>query len=128
MTTQILIVDDNADAADSLAMLLRLAGFRCTVAYTATEAMTVARQHEHAVAILDIGLPDMTGYELVQRLRAARSDDDLIVVALTGYGSEQDKQQAIRAGFDLHVTKPARIEVLADALQVALARRPENRA
>jgi CheY-like chemotaxis protein len=123
MSAQVLIVDDNADAADSLAMLLRLEGFRCTVVYSAAEALSLARQHEHSVAILDVGLPDMTGYELAKQLRAVRSTNDLFIVALTGYGSDKDKQQATLAGFDLHVTKPARIEVLAAALEGAVSRR-----
>jgi CheY-like chemotaxis protein len=123
MSTQVLIVDDNADAADSLALLLQLEGYRCTVAYSASEALAHAH-HRHAAAILDVGLPDMTGYELVRRLRAVSSDDELFVVALTGYGSDKDKEQATLAGFDLHITKPARIDALAEALDRALARGP----
>lgn len=102
---RVLVVDDNADAADSLAQLLKLNGHETLAVYGALEALECASTFRADIAVLDIGLPEMDGYELARRLRATRSD--LVLIALTGYGQPEDVQRAQEAGFDVHLTKPA---------------------
>jgi CheY-like chemotaxis protein len=102
---RILIVDDNADAADSLARLLHLNGHEALAVYGAREALDRAGTFGADIVLLDIGLPEIDGYELARRLRAARSDQ--VLIALTGYGQTEDIQSAQEAGFNAHLTKPA---------------------
>jgi signal transduction histidine kinase/ActR/RegA family two-component response regulator len=103
---RVLVVDDNADSATTLADALAAAGHELRVAFTAAEALAVAEAFQPQVAILDIGLPDMDGYQLAARLRQRR-DWRGRLVALTGYGQAADKEKARAAGFDRHFTKPA---------------------
>ncbi|MFC0253295.1 hybrid sensor histidine kinase/response regulator [Massilia consociata] len=110
----VLLVDDNGDAAAATAELLRHMGHTVRVAGTATEAIAQAGVRAPDVAILDIGLPDMDGYALAARLREGQPG--LRLVALTGYGQQADVAQALGAGFDLHLTKPATLEELGRAL------------
>lgn len=104
----ILIVDDNEAAADSLSQLLQHNGHLTQVAYDAPEALSLCEGYEPSVALLDIGLPTMDGYELARRLRQ-RFGNGIALVALTGYGQAEDKQKAKEAGFDDHLTKPVSI-------------------
>lgn len=101
---RILIVDDNVDAADSLARLLAFLGHETQTAYTAHEGSQRLATFAPDVALLDIGLPDLNGYELARQFRTITASTSLI--ALTGYGTEQDRQQSAEAGFDHHLTKP----------------------
>jgi PAS domain S-box-containing protein len=103
---RVLVVDDNRDAAESLGMLLRLSGCEVEVAFSGATAIEVVEQFEPDVVILDIGMPGMDGYETVRRLRAGRRGKDMLLVALTGWGQKEDKQRALEAGFDEHLTKP----------------------
>jgi PAS domain S-box-containing protein len=103
----VLVVDDSADAADSLAMLLELEGHEVTTAYTAATALETAERVQPDVAFIDIGLPTMDGYEVARRLRANERCRAIKLVALTGYGQPEDRDQARRAGFDHHLVKPA---------------------
>lgn len=102
---RILIVDDNADAANSVAELLRMWGHEVALAYDGYTGLEVARTFEPDVALLDIGLPAMNGYELAKQLKAA-NPEDLFLIALTGYGQPGDIKTAKEAGFDMHVVKP----------------------
>jgi PAS domain S-box-containing protein len=104
---RVLIVDDSADAADSLAMLLELEGHEVTTAYSATAGLEVAERLQPDVAFIDIGLPQMDGYEVARRLRASNQGREIRLVALTGYGQPEDRDEARRAGFDHHLVKPA---------------------
>lgn len=104
---RVLVVDDNADAADSLAALLQLLGHRVRVAHSGAEALQTVGSFHPDVGVLDIGLPGMTGYELAGRLRADLAGDPLTLIALTGYGQAEDRVRARDAGFDHHLTKPA---------------------
>lgn len=113
----ILLVDDNRDAADPLAMLLEFEGHRVLVAYSGQEALRQAEQQRFEVAILDIGLPDMDGYTLARRLRAMPQQSAVRLVAVTGYGTAEDKARAHDAGFDQHITKPIDCDLLLDELQ-----------
>jgi signal transduction histidine kinase/ActR/RegA family two-component response regulator len=105
--TRVLLVDDNEDAADAGALLLSQIGHDVRVAHTATAALAVFPHYAPAVAILDIGLPDMDGYALAAALRKQQGGAPLRLVALTGYGQKTDIDRAGQAGFDLHLTKPA---------------------
>ncbi|RYZ06126.1 MAG: PAS domain-containing hybrid sensor histidine kinase/response regulator [Myxococcales bacterium] len=115
---RVLLVDDNQDAADTLAELLEDCGYSCSVAYDGPSALEAARRFQPSVAILDIGLPVMDGYELAQRLRSEHSAVRL--VALTGYGQEKDRRAAREAKFDRHLMKPAEPERLRQVLSELL--------
>ncbi|RPI59143.1 MAG: response regulator [Lysobacterales bacterium] len=104
---RVLVVDDSTDAADSLAMLLALEGHQVTTAYSAAAALETAERLQPEIAFIDIGLPQMDGYEVARRLRASDRCRAMRLVALTGYGQPGDRAQARRAGFDHHLIKPA---------------------
>jgi DNA-binding response OmpR family regulator len=104
---RILIVDDNRDAAESLAMCLDLDGHQTHRAHDGESALAVASEFQPQAAILDIGLPGMNGYELARCLRRqANSDPPPILIAVTGWGTEDDRRRTQEAGFDLHLVKP----------------------
>ncbi len=115
----ILIVDDNLDAARSLAALLGGSGHRVTVSADAKGALEVPEDRIPRVFILDIGMPTMDGYELARRLRARPATAAAILIALTGYGHASDRELALSAGFDHHFVKPVPMEKLAAALAAA---------
>ncbi|WP_229223424.1 ATP-binding protein [Duganella sp. sic0402] len=106
---QLLLVDDNIDAALSGAALLQLLGHEVRIAHSAAEALSAVRREMPQVAILDIGLPDMSGYELAAAIRQEPGGDQVRLVALTGYGQKEDVARAYDAKFDLHLTKPASV-------------------
>jgi PAS domain S-box-containing protein len=103
---RILVVDDHADAAESLAMILRLDGHDVRVAHDGPEALGVAQSHLPHLAFLDIGMPGMDGYELCRRMRAQPALREVLLVALTGWGQEEDRRRSREAGFDRHLVKP----------------------
>lgn len=113
---RVLVVDDNVDAATSLADVLRDGGNEVRVAHDGAGALVSADAFGPTVAFIDIGLPGMDGYEVARRLRAGHPATELRLIALTGYGQEGDVQRARRAGFDAHLVKPADMEHLAAAL------------
>jgi len=106
----VLVVDDNVDAADLLDIMLRTAGHRVTASHGPLEALEALANLEPEVAILDIGLPVMDGYELGAKIRARAPGCRLI--ALTGYGQREDRARSVAAGFDAHLVKPVKIEAL----------------
>lgn len=103
---RILVVDDNRDAADSLAALLRSHGHSVAVVHEGTEGIEHARLEQPEIIFLDIGLPGMDGYEVCRTLRAARVEDTTQIYALTGYGQDRDRERAREAGFNAHFVKP----------------------
>ena len=103
---RILVVDDNTDAAESLAILLRLKGHEVRVAFEGASAIVTAREFHPQVVFLDIGMPAMDGYEVARRLRRENNVSAAMLIALTGYGQESDRQRSQEAGFDLHLVKP----------------------
>jgi signal transduction histidine kinase/ActR/RegA family two-component response regulator len=109
---RVLVVDDNHDAASSLAALLEQFGTPVRTAHNAEEAMIAAAAFAPDAAIVDIGLPDVDGYELATRLRLMRDGAPLLLVALTGYGQATDRAKSVLAGFDRHLVKPVGAEVL----------------
>jgi signal transduction histidine kinase/CheY-like chemotaxis protein len=111
---RVLVVDDNRDAADTLAQALKAFGHDVRVAYDGPSALAVFAEFRPGLAFLDIGLPVMDGYELARRLREDASAHPLTLVALTGYGQEADRERSTSAGFDRHLVKPVPVdEVLA---------------
>ncbi|MGH8261797.1 MAG: ATP-binding protein, partial [Steroidobacteraceae bacterium] len=102
----VLIADDNRDAADSLALLLDAAGYTTHVAHSGREALALAQREHPDVLVLDIGMPDLTGYEVAQRIRGEDWGRRAMLLAVTGWGQQEDKARAAAAGFDHHLTKP----------------------
>jgi PAS domain S-box-containing protein len=113
---RVLVVDDSPDAADSLAMLLRLEGQEVRVAYDGPTALGLARDFRPRLVLLDIGLPGMDGYEVARRLRQQPGLGGVVLVALTGWGQEEDRRKSQEAGFDHHLVKPAGLEELQQLL------------
>jgi signal transduction histidine kinase/ActR/RegA family two-component response regulator len=117
--TRILIVDDYAPAADSLSELLQVQGFETRVARDGAEALDAAIGFKPTLALIDIGLPQMDGYELARRLRATVGLENLRLVALTGFGQAGDLARAEEAGFDAHLLKPVSLERLDEVTRLA---------
>ncbi|WP_296943682.1 ATP-binding protein [uncultured Massilia sp.] len=113
---RLLVVDDNADAAATLGMLLEACGYAVAVENDSPAALAAARRQPPDVALLDIGLPEMDGNALARRLRADPRTAGIVLVAVTGYGQEQDRRAAFEAGFDHHLVKPVDMERLAGLL------------
>jgi PAS domain S-box-containing protein len=122
---KILIADDNRDAAETLATVFALSGHEVTTAFSGPEALAAAaRQRPHAI-LLDIGMPGLSGYEVARRIRLEAWGRRTILVALTGWGQEDDRQKAKAAGFDLHLTKPVDpADVSRVLLQLLASREP----
>jgi CheY-like chemotaxis protein len=112
---RILIADDNLDGAETMSMLLNMSGHETHVAHTAAEALEIAGRLRPDIGLLDIGLPDFSGYELAQRIRHEAWGKGMLLIAITGWGQADDKRRALAAGFDHHMTKPvdpAQLETL----------------
>jgi PAS domain S-box-containing protein len=116
---QVLVVDDHADAARSLAVLLRLWGHNVLLARDGPAALAAAAEHQPDIVLLDIGLPGMDGYQVAQQLRKAPGMEKALLIAMTGYGQEQDRRLAREAGFDHHLVKPVDLEALQSLLASA---------
>jgi PAS domain S-box-containing protein len=114
---KILIVDDNRDAADACASLLELSGHHTQTAYTGRHALELAESFRPHALLLDIGLPDVNGYELAAKIRTAPWGRGVILIAVTGWGQEEDRRRALEAGFDHHLTKPIAPETVESLLQ-----------
>ena len=114
---RILVVDDNTDAADTLAMLLELTGHVVRVVHSGGAALEVAEAFRPDAIFLDIGLPGMSGYQVASALRRQPGFAQVLLVALTGWGSEDDRRQSQEAGFDMHLTKPVDLDMLSSVLK-----------
>jgi PAS domain S-box-containing protein len=126
---RVLIVDDNRDAVDSLAMMLRMAGHEIQTAHDGVEAVQAAASFRPDVAVLDIGMPKMNGYEAARLIREQPWGQAMVLVALTGWGQEEDRRRATEAGFHYHLTKPvepADLEKLLASLIQQRADRPSK--
>ncbi|MBA3599475.1 MAG: response regulator, partial [Methylibium sp.] len=117
---RVLVVDDNADAADSLGVLLEFMGASVKVVHDGPAALAAVQTHRPSVVLLDIGMPGMDGYEVARRLRAMPGGNTLKLVALTGWGQAKDRERTRESGFDHHLVKPADLE----ALQALLGEAP----
>jgi CheY-like chemotaxis protein/two-component sensor histidine kinase len=113
---RIVVIDDNLDAAESLAMLLRLKGHEVHVAYDGPSGVALVLKTSPECVLVDIGLPGIDGYEVAKRLRA-KDTDGMLLVALTGYGQNEDRIRSEQAGFDHHLVKPVAQSVLEDLLR-----------
>jgi signal transduction histidine kinase/ActR/RegA family two-component response regulator len=103
---RILVVDDNRDAADTLATLLRMKGHEVQTAYDGIEAVDAAANYRPAAVLLDVGLPRLNGFDAARRIRQLPNDQDIVLIALTGWGQEEDRRRSRDAGFDDHLVKP----------------------
>jgi two-component system CheB/CheR fusion protein len=103
---RVLVVEDNETTAENLALLLRSAGHEVEVAPDGLAAMKAAENHHPDVVLLDIGLPDIGGWEVARELQALPTEKRPLLVAVTGYGQEEDRRRSREAGIDLHLTKP----------------------
>jgi len=119
MKHQVLIVDDYPDSAETASLLLSMLGHHCRHASTAREGLRLADELAPDVAILDIGLPDMSGYELARALRRRLEGRQLYLAAVTGWGQPEDHVKAMAAGFDHHVLKPADRSKLEQIIELA---------
>jgi two-component system CheB/CheR fusion protein len=113
-----LLVEDNRDVADSLALLLRGKGHEVRTAYDGPEALEAAREFRPEVVFLDIGLPTLGGLEVARRLRQRPGSEGLLLVALSGYGTEEDRRRSRESGCDDHLIKPADPDALLQLLGV----------
>jgi signal transduction histidine kinase/ActR/RegA family two-component response regulator len=109
---RILVVDDNRDAADTLAAVLRLNGTEVRVAYGGVSALEVVEDFRPTIVLLDLGMPEMDGFAVARRIREKPESGNIVIVALTGLGQKADFERSIAAGFDSHLTKPADIRLL----------------
>jgi PAS domain S-box-containing protein len=103
---RVLVADDNRDAADTLSAILELDGHEVRTAYDGVEALKIAEQFAPQIALLDIGMPHLDGYQTARRIRDQSWGSSILLVALTGWGQEQDRRQATEAGFNYHLVKP----------------------
>jgi CheY-like chemotaxis protein len=108
----ILVVDDNRDAADSLAMLLEIGGHEVTAVYSASDALKRAFELRPAVIVMDLGLPEIDGCEVARRMRGMAELKGVRLLALTGHGRDEDRQRTRDAGFDHHLVKPVDLDEL----------------
>jgi CheY-like chemotaxis protein len=108
----ILVVDDNRDAADSLAMLLEIGGHEVTAVYSAADALKRASELKPDVIVMDIGLPEIDGCEVARRIRGMPDLAGVRLLALTGHGRDEDRQRTRDAGFDHHLVKPVDLDEL----------------
>lgn len=113
---RILIVDDNRDGADSLAMMLRIMGNDTQTAYDGQEGVRISDEFRPDVVLLDIGLPKLNGYEACRRIREQPWGKDIVLVAVTGWGQEDDRRRSQEAGFNFHMAKPVDIAALEELL------------
>jgi PAS domain S-box-containing protein len=114
---RVLVADDNRDGAETLATVLRLEGHDVAVAHDGPAALLMFERHQPDVALLDIGMPQLDGYEVARRIRARADGAHVLLVAVTGWGQEKDRRQSAAAGFDYHLTKPVEPDVLIRLIQ-----------
>ena len=119
---RILVVDDNIDAAESLSMLLESLGHQIRMAHTGPAALKTALDFGPDLVLLDIGLPGLSGYEVARRFRANEKLAAAMLVAVTGWGSDEDQRKASEAGFDVHLTKPIEMTAIERVLAKAATR------
>jgi CheY-like chemotaxis protein len=122
---RVLVVDDNEDAALLLSMLLEQRGYPVRTASSGREAIASLEHFVPEVAILDLGMPDMSGFEVARALRE-RLGRNVRLLALTGYGQDRDREATRAAGFDAHLVKPVALDVLLEVLESPLARPPRQ--
>ncbi len=120
-----LVVDDNVDNAESLAMLLRLHGDDVRTAHSGVEALEIGEQFHPQIVLLDIGMPQMNGYETCRALRERAWGRSALVIAQTGWNQTEDRESARQAGFDAHLVKPVEFGALSELLSALTADRDQ---
>jgi CheY-like chemotaxis protein len=125
-TLRVLVADDNADAAHTLTVLLRMAGHHVQKAGNGADALRIAEEFRPSVIVLDIGMPGMSGYAVAEKIRAAAWGKSVTLIALTGRGAAEDMERARNAGFDRHFAKPVELQQLLEAFPAPLFRKPES--
>jgi CheY-like chemotaxis protein len=123
VSRRILVADDDVDGAETLAIVLRLAGHDVQVAHDGPSTLKIAADFLPEVVFLDVGMPGMDGFETARQLRQVVELDEAVLVALTGYGREEDRQRAVQAGFDHFLVKPTPPKILTD---IAAQARPSS--
>jgi CheY-like chemotaxis protein len=116
-TRTVLVVDDNVDSAESLAMLLRMSDCEVDVVYDGPSAIEAVKKNHPHLVLLDIGMPGMDGFEVAREIRKDKSLDDILLIALTGWGEDEDKKRSLNAGFDLHLVKPVEFDAIESILK-----------
>jgi CheY-like chemotaxis protein len=119
---KVLVADDNRDGADGFAMLLELLGHQVRTAYSGKQAVAMAEEFRPELVMLDIGMPEMNGYEVARHLRQQPWGRDMVLVAITGWGQDEDRLQAQAAGFDHHRAKPVELDALDPIIAQARAK------
>lgn len=125
-TSRVLVVEDNMDVADMLVMMLQMFGHEVQAAYSGQTALNMAVEYQPDFVLLDIGLPDMDGYEVARRLRQQPQTKEVKLIAMTGYGQDSDRERSQEAGFDHHLVKPVAPQRLQELL-ARLAKQPRSR-
>jgi CheY-like chemotaxis protein len=120
---RLLLVEDNVEAADAFSMLLHHLGHEVEVVHDGPAALDAVREHAPDVAIVDIGLPGMSGYDVARTIRETQPAPQPMLVALTGYGRDEDRAHALASGFDQHLVKPVELDVLQRVLNDRSSRR-----
>jgi CheY-like chemotaxis protein len=123
---RILVVDDNRDAAESMRVLLKLMGAEVSAAYDGLQALEVAASFRPQAVLLDIGMPMLHGYDTARRFRQEEWGREIVLIALTGWGREEDRRRAEEAGFDGHLTKPVQVSALRQMLERLLDQAPRQ--
>ena len=124
---KVLVVDDSIDTAESLRLLLTAAGHEVKTAHTGPDALALALSFAPNAVLLDIGLPELDGHQVAQQIRDQSPNENMLLVALTGYGQESDRQRSLDAGFDHHLVKPANFQALQDILATPVEKRTRER-
>ena len=120
---RIVVADDYQDTAESLAMLLRLTGHQVFVAETGTEALALIERERPEIALVDIGMPELDGYQIARAVRSQSWGEDICLIAITGYGTAMDRAAALDAGFDEHWRKPIDLAALDELIGEPCGRR-----
>jgi CheY-like chemotaxis protein len=112
----VLLIEDNADSREMMSMLLGMLGYQVLEAANGIDGLQLATREQPAIAVIDIGLPDIDGYEVARKLRADACLQGMTLIALTGYGQDADRKRALAAGFDSHLVKPLDMDVLVNTI------------
>jgi CheY-like chemotaxis protein len=118
---KILVADDSQDGADSLAFLLKAAGHEVFTAYDGRTAIQLAEQHRPEAVLLDIGMPEVSGYDVARAIRREAWGRPMRLVALTGWGQAEHRRRSLEVGFDDHLVKPVELDLLETVLQLGTA-------
>lgn len=117
VSMKLLVVDDNRDSADSLALMLQMSGHETLTAYDGEEAVASAESFRPEAVLLDIGMPKMNGYDAARAIRGQPWGQDVLLFAITGWGQEEDRRRSREAGFNAHLVKPVEITQLMQLLE-----------